>query len=114
MACPRRDASGVLPMTMLILNGVATPACWSRDLAWLGSCGGHAWAASEEKGLDGLIGLQVGVKRPLNTTWLRAARSILSSNACRTFGSVAIALAYGACSGAAGLPTPLTLPTLMV
>ena len=83
---------------------------WPRSA----SCFGQAWAASEENGLAGLIGPQAGAYRPLNTTWLSAARSMLSSNAWRTRASVASGLAYGAASVPAGLPTPLTLPTLMV
>src|SRR5262249_27595637 len=114
MAWPSRAASGVLPITMLTFTGVATPAWASRALAAAGSCLGHAWAASEVNGLAGLIGPQAGAYLALNTTWLMAARSMLISKAWRTRLSFDIGLASLAPSGLPGLPTPSTLPMLMV
>jgi hypothetical protein len=64
--------------------------------------------------LAALIGPQAGVNWSRNTTLLMAARSRLISNARRTRGSVAMALASGAASVPPGLPTPLTLPRLIV
>src|SRR5690348_1093215 len=101
-------------MIMLILNGVVTPAWVSRALAAAGSCFGQACAASEVNGLAGLIGPHAGAYLPRNTTLLMASRSSVISNACRTRGSVAIALASFAGNGPAGLPTPATLPMLIV
>src|SRR5262245_61257315 len=101
-------------MIMLILNGIGMLAWVSSALAAAGSCLGHACAGSELNGLAGLIGPHAVLYLPRNTTLLMASRSSVSSNACRTRGSVAIALASLAGSGPAGLPTPLTLPMLIV